>query len=125
MAKKEENPLFVGISEGNELRRNILECSKDILESLKEHEKFKAVREEKIKLIHQFKGEIKEISKLINTLRKNLPKVKDVGIKKAEVKRVKEEKPKAVKVEEPKGKSELERLEAELDEIESKLDSLS
>ena len=49
---KEESPLFVGITEGDELRRSMLECSKDILESIKEHEKLKNVREEKMNLIH-------------------------------------------------------------------------
>lgn len=125
MAKKEENPLFVGIANENELRRNMLECSKCILESLKGNEKFKAAREEKIKMIDQLRSDVKNIAKYINALRAYLPKVNDVGIKRMDVKKVREEKPKMVKVEKPQGKTELERLEAELNEIENKLNSLS
>lgn len=125
MAKKEENPLFVEISGGNEIRRGMLECSKGILESLKEHSRFKALRDEKIRMINQFKSDIREVSKLMNILRKHLPKAKDAGIKKAEAKKAKEEKPKEEKVKEPKSKTELEKLEDELMEIENKLNSLS
>lgn len=121
MAKKEENLLFVGISGGNELRRDVLECSKGILETLKEHEKFKSLREEKIKLVRKFKDDVKGISRLISSLRGYLPKVKEVGIKKPVVK---EERTKAVKVDVPKERNEIEKLEKELSEIESKLSSL-
>ncbi len=121
MAKKEENALFVGISEGNELRRDVLECSKGILEALKEYERFKGLREEKIKLISQFKSDIKGLSKLINSLGICLPRVKDVGIKKVDVK---VEKPKMMKGEKPQGKTEIESLEEELADIENKLNSL-
>lgn len=125
MTKKEENPLFVGITSGDELRRGLLECSKSILESLKEYENFKGLREEKIKMIYKLRGEIKEVSRFINKLRTNLPKVKEVGIKKPEFKKAKAEKPKMIRVEKPKGKTEIEKLEEELSEIESKLNSLS
>lgn len=125
MATKEENPLFVGITSGNDLRKSMLECSKSILESLKEHEKFKSIKEEKMRLVNEFKGEIKDISRLINALRMSLPKVKEAEIKKPDVKRVEFEKPKMVNTEKPREKTELEKLEEELSEIESKLDSLS
>ncbi len=133
MAKKEENPIFVGLTNKDELRRGILECSKSILESLKDYERFKVVREEKLKLINQFRSDIREISKSINALRASLPQVKEVDIKRPEVKQVflnnvssrskpkKEERPKVVKVE----KTELDKLESELNEIEEKLNELS
>jgi len=124
MTKKEESPLFVGITNGNDLRRSMLECSKGILESLKEQENFKKIREDKIDLVHQLKGEVKEISKLINSLKSYLPKVKNVGIKRPDVKKA-VEKPKMVRVEKPKATTEVEKLEAELNDIESKLNSLS
>jgi len=119
---KEESPLFVGITEGDELRRSMLECSKDILESLKEHEKLKNVREEKMNLIRQFKRDIRELSRSINALRTYLPKAKDVGIKSPSTKKIK--KPKMVKVEKP-SKTAIERLESELNDIENRLKGLS
>jgi len=124
MAKKEDSSLFVGISGGNELRKSMLECCKGILESLKEHETFKDLRAEKLKLITQLKSEIKSLSKMITSLRTYLPKVKDIGIKKVEVQKPKEDKPKTTKAETPKPSTELEKLEAELSDIESKLNSL-
>jgi predicted nuclease with TOPRIM domain len=124
MVKKEESPLFVGITNGNDLRRSMLECSKDILESLKEHEQLKNIREEKVGLIQQLKGDVKDLSKLINSLKGYLPKVKDAGIKKVEVKKIVSE-PKLIKVEKPKASSEVDKLEAELNDIEAKLNSLS
>ena len=124
MGKEEENPLFVGITNGEGLRRSMLECSKGILESLKEYENFKSVRGEKIKLIGKLKNDVKGISKLINSLKTQLPKVKDVGIKKPDVKKVGVETPKVVKVEKPKAQTEIEKLESELNDIEGKLDSL-
>ncbi len=120
---KEESPLFVGITNGDELRRSMLECSKGILESLKEHEGFKSLREEKLKMIHKLRGDVKELSKLISSLKTYLPIVQGVGIKRPEIRNV--EMPKMVKVEMPKKKTEIERLEEELSEIESKLGSLS
>ncbi len=123
MAKKEENSLFVGISGGNELRKSMLECCKGILESLKEHETFKDLRAEKLRLIQQLKTEIKSLSKMINSLKTHLPKVKDTGVKKVEIQKPKENKPKPVK--EVKPSTELEKLEAELNDIESKLKSLN
>lgn len=123
--KKEENPLFIGIANKNELQRGILECSRGILEALKEHEKFKSVREEKIGLVNQFKDEAKEIAKLISVLKKYLPRVKEAKAEKVDAKKIKEEKSKMVKAEESGGRTEIERLESELNDIESKLNRLS
>ncbi|MFH1324469.1 MAG: hypothetical protein ABIH64_04420 [Nanoarchaeota archaeon] len=130
MAKKEENPLFVGITDKDELRKGMLECSKGILESLKFFESFKSVREEKAALTKQLKGDLKDISRSINALKNSLPHVKDGEIKKPEVKKAAELKPKIIKkapviAEKPSEKSEIEKLESELNEIEDKLNSLS
>jgi len=122
MVKKEESPLFVGITNGNDLRRSMLECSKGILESLRGHEQLKNIREEKVGLIQQLKGDVKDLTKLINSLKGYLPNVKDV--KKPEVKKAVSE-PKMVKVEKPQASSEVEKLENALNDIEAKLNSLS
>jgi len=125
MAKKEEDPLFVGITNADELRRSVLECSKDILESLRSYEKFKSLKEEKLKLIHQFRSDVKEVAKLINAIKGSLPNVREDIIKKPEAKKVKDERIKTIRVEKPIQRTELERLEEELDEIEGKLNSIS
>ena len=127
MAKKEEDPLFVGITSGDDLRKNILECSKDILESLKDYERFRSKREEKLRLIQKLKDDLKQISRLVGKVKTSLPTVKETGIKKPVAKKaekpIKKEIP--IKVEKPREKTEIEKLEAELDDIEKKLRSLS
>ena len=115
MSKKEPNPLFIGISNANDIRRGVLECSKDTLESLKSYESFKKVRNEKIKLINSFRGEMKEITKLISSLKSALPKVKEME----SAPRIRKE---AATYTPPS--SEVDRLERELNKIEDKLNSL-
>lgn len=123
-SKKEESPLFVGITSGNELKMSMLECSKNILESLKDYESFQNLRDEKINLINQFKNDVKEVSRLINALKRSLPKVNGMEIKKPEVRKAKEEKQKDSEEKRPMIKTELERLEEELNALENKINSL-
>lgn len=131
-AKKEV--LYVGVQTPIEMRRTILESTRDVVEMLQKFEKFRAVREEKIATVNQLKEEVKEITKLVNKLKNELPKV-DVrvrlhkeqemveGEKKAAKQAMKPKKNVAVKKEAPKTKelSDLEKLEAELSAIEGKL----
>ncbi|MBW2989881.1 hypothetical protein KY358_06200 [Candidatus Woesearchaeota archaeon] len=123
MAKKEESSLFVGISDGADLRRSMLECSKGILETLKDHENFKLLRKEKGRLISRFKAEIKDITKLMNCLRGCMPKVKDATLKMPEAKKAEEPK-RDIRTEKRHHRTELEKLEEELNDIEDKLNSL-
>jgi hypothetical protein len=129
MTKKEESSLFVGITSGDDIRRNLLGCSKSILEALKDYEHIKSVREERQNVVHQFKNDVKCISRLINKLKSHLPKVKDAGIKKKTTKKkveiTKVSAPIHIEEPKPKAKTELERLEDELSSIENKLNGLA
>ena len=117
--KKEETPLFVGITGKNELRKSMLECSKDILELMKEHENFKSTRLEKTKLLSQLRSEVREITRLLNQIRNVIPKVSgNTETKKPEPKA------KPIKIEKTE-KTEIEKLEDELAMIESKLNSIT
>lgn len=121
---KEEEIFFVNISGADELRRELLESSKDIVEILKNYERFKSANEEKKKEIENLRLKIKEISRLIARLRSSLPLLKLKGLKKESG--VKEKAAlKEVKKATKKPESELDRLENELNEIESKLNSIS
>ncbi|MBW2974507.1 hypothetical protein KY366_02210 [Candidatus Woesearchaeota archaeon] len=126
MAKKEEDPLFVGINRGKDLRISMLECSKDALEVLREHDSFKSLREEKAKLVSHLRSEVKSILKSINSLKNYLPKVKEGAVKAPAPEPRKAEKPKMIKAEHPANRhdAELQSLESELNDIESKLNSL-
>lgn len=128
--KKEEKDIFyVEVREPNEVRRNILESLKDIVESLKRFEKFKEAGKEKIHNINKLREDIKELNKLVANLKNALPesKLRDIKIKPvlAEGKKTKKRKhKKKEEVEERRPKTELERLESELGSIEEKLQSL-
>jgi TolA-binding protein len=134
--EKKEEVLYVGLQSPIELRRVILESTRDAVEMLQNYEKFRAVREEKVKTIAQLQDQIKEMARLINKLKLELPKV-DVRIKlHKEQEMIESEKKAAKEAGKPKKKetkakkevpkktrelSELEKLEAELTSIEQKL----
>lgn len=134
--EEKKDVLYVGIPSPIELRRTVLESTKDVVEVLQRFEKFRAVREEKITTVDVLRDQIKEITKLVGKLKSDLPKV-DVRVKlhkeqamvEAEKKAAKEagkpKKKKAAKKAEAKIKtkefSDLEKLEAELTSIEQKL----
>ena len=139
---KRNEVLYVGLPSPIELRRTILEATKDAVEMLQKYEKFRAVREEKITTVNQLQEQIREVTKLVNKLKSEMPKV-DIRIKmhqeeemieneiiaskeaEKEKKAKKISKKKKVVKKEPvkraKELSELEKLEAELSHIEQKL----
>jgi len=134
MEKTEEQTFFVEVREPDDVRRNILESLKDIVESLHRFEKFKEIRKEKMYNINKFRGTIKKINRHVSNLKNALPESK---LRNIEVKSVLKEgnkptvhhrkqrhKKREEEVEEQKPKTELERLEAELGAIEDKLGSL-
>ncbi len=145
--KEEESVFYVGVRDPVEIRRSLLESSKEMIQYLQRAEKFKSVRKEKTKLISKLKEDTKEITKLIKKLKRDLPKTglraqmhkqeeakqvkKEMAktkeleekAKKSEKKAPKKEKPKEEKA--PKEMTELEKLEKELSTIESRLTKLS
>ena len=144
MAEKEENVFFVGIREPNQVRRAILESSKDSLHALQQYERFKAVRIEKTKEILRLKRILKETDNLMVKLKAKLPKT-SIRVKaekasresqqiipievfetkklhrkndKKSVKNKEVSKPVFIK---PRRLTEVEKLESELNDIEKKL----
>ncbi len=121
---KEDNELFfVGIDNNAELRRNILESVKFSIENLQSYEKLKGIGDEKIKNTARLRSLLREISSLVNDMKDELPKT---GLKAKpkpkEVRLVKQvEKKVVVKAETA---SELDKLDKELRDIESKLNSI-
>jgi hypothetical protein len=125
-----QEPFYVGIKDPTELRRTLLESTRDIVQHLQKSERFKAVRKEKLEEIAKLKSLIKEITKNINKLKQVLPKTKLRASKaaapeKAVVEKPREEIKERHKIEErPKPSTELEKLESELNEIEKRLGKL-
>jgi len=136
-AKKEEEPFFVGIPDPVEIRRSVLESSKDLLHYLSRFEKFKHVRNEKAEYIAKLKDVTAEITKMVNKLKMALPKTKlraklhgrerrlrtiAAAEEKAEKRKEKQARLKIEKAKPPRRPmTDLEKLEAELGAIESRL----
>ena len=68
------NVFYVGVKDPVEIRRLLLECSKQILQSLQDYEMLQMIREEKIKQIIQLRYTMKEIYNLGSQLHRVLPK---------------------------------------------------
>jgi hypothetical protein len=116
-----EKTFYVGINDPNEIRKELLSCSKDILCILKNYDNVNLIRKEKIEKIIELKNVLAEIKRLSSILKDKLPsekiRVSPVIVKKKAKKVV-------VKKSSPKDKQ-ISRLEDELNEIEERLNKMS
>jgi hypothetical protein len=119
-AVKKEEVVFVGVNNPINLRRNVLGSSKEVIDCLKRYESLKIVRKEKLENIMRFKEDAKEVLNLISKLSLILPAVKVEGEKPI----VLEKKEVIKEIKKPAPSSEIEKLQYELDDIESKLNAL-
>jgi len=135
---EKDEVFFVGITDPIELRRTLLEASKDIVQDLQHFQQYVGARRERKKLVEELKHEMVEIHRLVGSLKKELP---SVAIRAQKVPLPQhEEVPKKKKKQHHKKKAkapkklpgmkkqevhELEKLESELTDIESKLGGLS
>ena len=131
-AKEQDNEVFfVQVRDPAEVRRDILESLKDILELLQRFEKFKQKRHEKLQRILHLRKLVKDAHKLMGNMKLRLPQTNLRGVAPSEApkpvkKAAKKKEAKEVPKKEPrKEKTELERLEEELSAIESKLKSFT
>ena len=124
---------FVQVKDPNEVRRNILETLRDIVEVLKSFEKFKHTRHQKLEKINHLRVLVKQTNKMLGDLRTKMPQtnLRAVAVKETpkQAKKVHHKKGKKVKVGEEKAPkremTEVDKLESELNAIESKLKSLA
>ena len=108
-----EEILYVGIKEPAGIRRNLLEASKLVIQTLQKQESTKALREKKLKKTGELRKILREIKSLNSKLKESFPKIEP------------EEKEKtAAKGGKAKDSSELKELEKELEEVEKELDKL-
>ena len=70
----EEKDFFVGIYEPTDVRRSVLESSKEIVESLQSGANLKKIRRDKLLLYDEMRKIMGEINMLINKLNNKLPK---------------------------------------------------
>jgi len=128
MANKTQETFYVGIREPTTFRKDLLGCSKGILTSLKRFESFKDLRNEKIKHVLDLKRVVKEINIIVSKLKSSLPKtsLRNLPVEKKEI--IEEATKKINKVSRTKVKKpqdDLDKLESEIGDIESKLEELA
>ena len=127
LKQKEKQLFFVELKDSAEVRKNLLETLKDILSFLQKFEKFRSKRHEKIENIHKLRTLLRQAHKMMGHLKAKLPQtdLKPYNFREASksegdiAAKPEEKRPEAIKP-----TTELEKLEAELEAIESKLKSL-
>lgn len=120
---------FVSVKRPLELRRHLLESSKKAVNSLQCNQKLKLLRQEKLVEIDALKDSIQELIFLNKKLTEKLPRYECLlnDVKESKPKIVSKEQAKELinpKTPKPLDKSELDRLEDALSNIELKLKSL-
>lgn len=129
MHHEQSQELYVSIREPIEIRRNLLESSKDIIETLKRFQNISGLKDKKLNEINNLKSDVRDINRLLSKLRGGLPKtkLKFEAVQETEKQKGHEKKAQTEsKAEKPKKElTEIEKLEKELEEIESKLNEIS
>ncbi len=74
---KKQNVFYVGIKNNADIRRNVLEASKDLVELMKGYEKISELKERRVEKTKQLKGLSREIAKLCGQLKLALPSIEE------------------------------------------------
>jgi hypothetical protein len=139
MADKKQHEYYVGVESPTEIRKGLLESSRDIIHMLQSHERIKSLRNEKNDQLQKLDSLMRDIYMLSNKLKAQLPKLpakkkvpekgqkKGEDKKKVEVKRKEEPKKIQAPVKQtiiPKERTALELLEEELVNVEKQLSGI-
>src|SRR3989344_1006476 len=120
MAKEGEEVFFVGLQSPEDLRRDLLESTKDVITVLRTYENFKKNRVDKAQHVLRLKETIKELDVLFAKLKRVLPKTR-LREKAKSVSTKSKDEMELEKKNSKKPASEIEMLEIELADIEHKL----
>lgn len=122
----DEEILFKKIDNPFELRRSLLEASKQMIHGLQKYERLKSIRTKKAEEVSKLKSTLREINLLNAKLKKEFPDLLFKTQKAKEEKgKAKAEKKKEEAKPEKKDSRELVDLEKQLKDIEKKLESIS
>lgn len=113
---EKEEPLFVGVANPINLRRNLLESSKGLLSVLKQMEKIKEIRAKKKEGMDGLHVLLRDVKNSLIRLRKKVPAV----AAKVHIPEQSVEKKEKIQIQK-QPQTELDKLEAEIAYIESKL----
>ncbi|MCP3683024.1 MAG: hypothetical protein GY861_10065 [bacterium] len=72
---KEEEQFYIGLTDPNTVRRSLLESSKSIVQSLQRYEKVRDIRKQKESEIENFKAIVKDLMKTIAELKADMPPI--------------------------------------------------
>ena len=137
MKEQDNGMYFVQVKDPTEMRKHVLETLRQIFEMLQRFDKLRQLRHEKLESINKLKSLFKDANKLLGSLKVKLPQTnlrisavkemqthdKKVSHKSIKAKsKIAKEKPAAPP---KKEMSDAEKLEAQLNAIESKLKSLT
>lgn len=138
MTTAKDDSIYIGIENPVEVRRALLESSKNLIRILQKSERLRENKKQKQELILQLKGTMREITQLISQLKSQMPKVRIsslpkrhaakaiVHIKEADkaarqaIRQMEPPKPRPI----PARLTESQKLEKELQDIEEKLKRL-
>lgn len=126
-----EDIYHIGIHEPDDIRRTLLESSRNVIFSLQRFEKLKLLRVEKTTKMVDLNNQIDELVKLIGFLKKELPKIKTKTVSDADkvpdvIEPLKMPKFKKIdKFQTMSNINDLDRLENELLEVEERLNKLT
>ena len=116
---------YVSISNSHNLRKNILEASKGVIENLHSFEKFKLIRAEKIKSMEQLIIVFREINDISAQIKIDMPKIKLPAVWKSKKdKKKEEEEPEKEKEFKHESEDELAKLENAIAQIENRLQEI-
>ncbi len=76
MTIKKEEPVYIGIENPVEVRRALLESSKNLIKILQKGERLRENKRHKQQLILQLKETMREIVQLIAQLKSNMPRIR-------------------------------------------------
>lgn len=107
---------FIRLHNPKDMRRGILENTRDVLKVLQDYENYKKLRSQRTELVSSFQGEMNEVRAMMQQLKRSLPKV---SVKTAAKKKVSSRTKPAEKPD-----KELNKIEDELADIEKKLGNL-
>ena len=125
--KEKEKTFYVGVHNSNDVRKQLLECSKDIVGILKNYDRINTIRKEKIEKSMELNKILNDIRKLNLIFKERLPSNKlraiPVKIKRGGIKKKSFKKSVPKKAENPPNHK-IKILEQELNEIEERLDKM-
>lgn len=119
--------LFVPVNEPDDVRRELLTCSKDVVSSLRRYEHYREIRKAKLQAFHELMLTWNEVLKLERKLKMALPKtdirappMPKIGLPQEKP----QSKPMAEKPKPHEHRTKVQQLEDQLSKIENKLSQL-